>query len=565
MESAGRRAGSGSSRGFSSGCTARAGSSDATPQRDRSEHPAAPAAVAQQQVVVVVVRHAHPCRRGEPTAATHHGASSASRTPLARPETMRHCTTATGGPGLPACSLLRGSAGGYNPRVFRRVLVANRGEIAARVLRACRAMGIETVAVHSTADASSPHLRRADASVCVGPPPAARSYLDMEAVLQAAEQTECQAIHPGYGFLAENSLFAALCETRRVTFIGPPPRLIRLMGDKVEARRTMASRGLPVIPGSQGRLADADAAARAAAEAGYPVFLKAAAGGGGKGMRLCRDVASLRRGFLEAAGEAEKAFGDPTLYLEKAIEGGRHIEFQILADAWGRAVHVGERECSVQRHHQKLLEESPSPVMDGETRRTLGTRVAAVLAGLGYRGAGTVELLRDASGRLHFMEMNTRLQVEHPVTEAVTGLDLVQEQIRIAANEPLRIRQEEVVMTGHAVEFRINAEDPDDGFRPCPGTITALAVPRDARLDTHLDPASLPYQVPPYYDSLLAKLIVHGKDRPSALDAGRRALRELRIEGIRTTVPLHLRLLDHPEVVSGAYDVRILDRMLQDA
>ncbi|HET6373210.1 MAG TPA: biotin carboxylase N-terminal domain-containing protein, partial [Candidatus Polarisedimenticolia bacterium] len=304
--------------------------------------------------------------------------------------------------------------------MFRRILIANRGEIAARIARACREMGIESVAVHSTADAGSPHLAAADRTICIGPPPAERSYLDMDAVLQAAEQTECQAIHPGYGFLAENALFAARCDAQRITFIGPSARLMRLMGDKLEARKTMRSAGIRVIPGSDGPVNDAADAARAADEVGYPVFLKATAGGGGRGIRLCGSEADLKRAFPEAAAEAGKAFGNPLLYIEKAIVGARHIEFQILADAWGDAVHLGERECSVQRRHQKLVEESPSPAVSEAERRSVGGQVAAAIARLGYRNAGTVEFLRGRDGALYFMEMNTRLQVEHPVTEAVT-------------------------------------------------------------------------------------------------------------------------------------------------
>jgi len=448
--------------------------------------------------------------------------------------------------------------------MFRRVMVANRGEIAARILRACRAMEIETVAVHSTADEGSPHLKLADRSICIGPPPAARSYLDMDAVLQAAEQTECQAVHPGYGFLAENPIFAARCAAQNLTFIGPSPRLIRLMGDKIEARRTMRSAGLPTIPGSDGVVASAKEAARVAAGVGYPVFLKASAGGGGKGMRRCDDEAALKKGFTEASNEAEKAFGNPALYLEKAIVGGRHIEFQVLVDTWGRAVHLGERECSVQRHHQKLVEESPSPAVDEGTRRSMGERVAAVVAGLGYLNAGTVEFLRDADGSLYFMEMNTRLQVEHPVTEAITGVDIVREQIRIAANERLSLAQQDVTFSGHAIECRLNAEDPDDGFRPSPGTITRFEAPPGARLDTHISPDAVGaggVTIPPYYDSLIGKLIVHGPSRPETIAAALAALQALRIEGIKTTIGLHRRILENAAFAAGDYDVTLLDTM----
>ena len=445
--------------------------------------------------------------------------------------------------------------------MFRRILVANRGEIAARVLRACRGMGIETVAVYSTADASSPHLKLADRTICIGPAQAARSYLDMDAVLQAASQTDCQAIHPGYGFLSENPLFAARCAAQSLAFIGPPPRVMRLMGDKVEARRTMKAAGLATIPGSAGVVADTASAARAAAEVGYPVFLKASAGGGGRGMRLCGNEPELARGFAEATLEAEKAFGNPALYLEKAIVGGRHIEFQILADAWGNVVHLGERECSVQRHHQKLVEESPSPVIDAQTRSAVGERVAAAVVGLGYRNAGTVEFLRDPGGALYFMEMNTRLQVEHPVTEMVTGLDLVAEQILVAANEPLRMRQNTVTFTGHAIEMRINAEDPDAGFAPSPGTITRFEFPPDVRVESHIDAVDKGYRVPSHYDSLIAKMIVHAPDRAAAVGKAARALDAVRIEGIQTTVPLHRRIMQDPGFVAGDYDVTMIERL----
>src|SRR5437867_2080919 len=361
--------------------------------------------------------------------------------------------------------------------MFRRILVANRGEIAGRVIRACRALGIESVAVYSDADRDSSHVKEADAAVCIGPPRSAESYLKMDAILQAALQTDCQALHPGYGFLAENALFARRCLLQKTTFIGPPPRALALMGDKSEAKRTMRRLGLPTIPGSDGKVADAAEAARLASDTGYPVLLKASAGGGGKGMRLARSEKELLAAFPEASMEAEKAFGDPSLYVERLIEKARHIEFQVLVDAEGRAVHLGERECSIQRSHQKLVEESPSPAVGAGERDALGRRAAAALAAAGYVGAGTVEFLRDASGAFHFMEVNARLQVEHPVTEMVTGIDLVERQIRIAANEPLGLTQDDVRLGGHALELRINAEDPDDGFRPDPGTVRVWEPP----------------------------------------------------------------------------------------
>ncbi len=446
--------------------------------------------------------------------------------------------------------------------MFRRILVANRGEIALRVIRAAKGLGIETVAVFSEADRGAPWLEAADETVCIGPARADRSYLDASAILQAAEQTACQAIHPGYGFLAENAVFAARAEQQGITFIGPGPSAMRRMGDKVEAKRTLAAAGVPTIPGSADVLPDVDAARIEAGRIGYPVLLKAAAGGGGRGMRRCADERDLARGFDEASLEAEKAFGDGGLYLERYLEGGRHVEFQVLCDAFGHGIHLGERECSVQRHHQKLIEESPSPVVDASTRSSLGSRVARAVASLGYRNAGTVEFLRSADGSLYFMEVNARLQVEHPVTEMNTGVDLVTEQIRIAALHPLRLRQEDVSISGHAIEFRINAEDPSNGFRPDPGTISAFEPPKlaGAGLAVRWDSAvRAGYRIPPNYDSIVGKLIVHAPDRRRAIEAGSAALGSLRIEGVRTTIPLHLAILEHPDFVRGEYDVQFLE------
>jgi acetyl-CoA carboxylase biotin carboxylase subunit len=420
---------------------------------------------------------------------------------------------------------------------------------------------MESVAVYSEADRDAPWLRHATRTICIGPARADRSYLDADAVLQAAEQTECQAIHPGYGFLSENARFAARCEQQGITFVGPGAGAIRRMGDKLEAKRTMAAAGLPVIPGPLEPLASAEEAVSVAAGIGYPVLLKASAGGGGKGMRRCDDASGVVRGFAEASREAEKAFGDPSLYLEKLLVGGRHVEFQIVADAHGAAVHLGERECSIQRNHQKLLEESPCPVLSPADRDEIGSRVAAAVAAIGYRNAGTVEFLRDASGRLHFMEMNTRLQVEHPVTEAVTGLDLVVEQFRVAALHPLSCAQERIRVAGHAIEFRINAEDPESGFRPDPGTIRRFVPPSisrpgcSVRWDSAIEEG---YRIPPHYDSLIGKLIVHGPDRDEALEAAAEALGALRIEGVATTIPLHLGILDDPAFRSGSYDIGFL-------
>jgi acetyl-CoA carboxylase biotin carboxylase subunit len=450
--------------------------------------------------------------------------------------------------------------------MFKRVLVANRGEIALRVIRACRALGVETVALYSEADADSPHLAEADQRLCIGGPKSAESYLNMTAILQAAEQTEAKAIHPGYGFLAENALFAELCRQLKFTWIGPPPSAIRLMGDKATARRTMKAAGLPVIPGSEGVVNELAEARRLAAEIGFPVLLKATAGGGGKGMRICRDPLDFEELFRQASLEAGKAFGNPGLYLERFIEGGRHIEFQFLADGFGQVIHLGERECSVQRNHQKLVEESPSPAVSVEQRAEMGALVCAGMRAIGYQGAGTMEFLRDPGGQLYFMEVNTRLQVEHPVTEMVTGIDLVQAQIRVAANEPLWLTQEQVSLQGHAIECRINAEDPYDDFRPSPGLITGLEKPplgeQDGvrvRLDSHVQPG---YRIPVYYDSMIGKLIVGAGSRGAALAGMRAALSRFKVEGIKTTIPVHLRILDDPEFVSGCYDTGLIARLL---
>jgi acetyl-CoA carboxylase biotin carboxylase subunit len=372
--------------------------------------------------------------------------------------------------------------------MFRSILVANRGEIALRIIRACKDLGVRAVAVYSEADAASPHLDEADDRVCIGGSRSADSYLNMETIIQAAVQKECQALHPGYGFLAENARFSALCAQSKITFIGPPPHAIRLMGDKARARETMKGLGLEPIPGSEGTLRDLDHARRAAAQVGYPVLLKASAGGGGKGMRVVEDGGALESAFNEAYMEAEKAFGNPTLYMEKFISRGRHIEFQILADTYGNAIHLGERECSIQRSHQKLVEESPSPVIDEATRHSMGGKVSKAVAAIGYVNAGTVEFLRDEEGNLYFMEMNTRLQVEHPVTEMVTDFDIVKEQLRIAANCKLSKTQDEIEFEGNAIEVRINAEDPEHGFKPDPGRIEAFEPPAldSVRVDTHM-------------------------------------------------------------------------------
>ena len=445
--------------------------------------------------------------------------------------------------------------------MFRSVLIANRGEIALRAIRACKDLGIRTVAVFSEADRSSPHLEYADKAVCIGGPRSADSYLNMEAIVQAAVQNECQGLHPGYGFLAENPLFSALCLQSKITFIGPPAHAIRLMGDKAKARQTMKQLGLDPIPGSDGTLRNLGEAAEAADHIGYPVLLKASAGGGGKGMRAVREPGELEHAYNEASMEADKAFGNASLYMEKFIERGRHIEFQILADVFGNAVHLGERECSIQRSHQKLVEESPSPVIDEEIRRDYGGRVTKAVAAIGYVNAGTVEFLRDEDGRLYFMEMNTRLQVEHPVTEMVTGFDIVKEQLRIAANCPLSITQDDVEVTGHAIETRINAEDPDNGFKPDPGKIEVFEPPAfdSVRVDTHIRPG---YTIPPFYDSLICKLIGHGGDRKKAIATVRDALKAFKVEGVKTTIPIHIEILSTEEFSKGTYSTRFIPEFL---
>ena len=451
--------------------------------------------------------------------------------------------------------------------MFKRLLIANRGEIALRIIRACKQLGIQTVAVYSEADAESPHLTHADATICIGPAKSADSYLNMRAIIQAAEQSDCCAIHPGYGFLSENALFAALCEQAKMTFIGPPAAPMRLMGDKATARETMRRAGLPVIPGSQGTLPGVDAGLALAQDIGFPVLLKATAGGGGRGMRRVAAAAEFAAKYQEAALEAEKAFGNAGLYLEKYIVDGRHIEFQVIADAYGNVVHLGERECSAQRRHQKLVEESPSPVVDAAIRRALGEKICAALAGIGYRNAGTMEFFRDRDGQLYFMEMNARLQVEHPVTEMVTGRDLVVEQIRVAANEALSFAQADIVLQGHAIECRINAEDPFADFRPNPGLIAAFAPPAEVtasngarvRVDTHVRAGA---RIPPYYDSMIAKLVVWGGTRDAAREGMIQALEGFVVDGVKTTIPVHLQIMRDAHFAAGDYDTGFIGRLL---
>ena len=440
--------------------------------------------------------------------------------------------------------------------MISKVLIANRGEIALRIIAACREAGFATVAVHSDADRDSLHVRMADESVCIGPAYAAASYLNITAVIAAAEITGADAIHPGYGFLAENAHFAEIVQECGLTWIGPPPEAIRAMGDKANARRTVTERGVPVLPGSTEPLASRDEAVALAEQIGFPVILKASAGGGGKGMRVARDARELRHVFETARHEAEKAFGVSDVYLEKYLTAPRHIEVQVLADSKGKVIALGERECSIQRRHQKLIEEAPSTIVDAELREKMCEAAVAAAAAVGYVSAGTVEFLYD-EGQFYFMEMNTRIQVEHPVTEAVTGVDLVLEQLLVAGGEALSIRKRPK-MVGHAIEFRINAEDPVT-FAPSPGEVTELAFPvgPGVRIDTHIYRG---YVVPPYYDSLLAKLIVHGADREEAIRRAKRALGMFLIGGVRTSIPLHRRILDDAEFVAGRLSTQFMER-----
>ena len=442
--------------------------------------------------------------------------------------------------------------------MFRKVLIANRGEIALRVIRACRELGVRTVAVFSEADRDSLHVRFADEEVCIGPPPARESYLNIPRIIAAAEITGADAIHPGYGFLAENADFSEICARSEITFIGPTPEQIRQMGDKAAARRAMSAVGVPIVPGTD-VLTDPEEALVAAREIGFPVLVKAAAGGGGKGMRVAKDADDFVRQFGMARNEAAAAFGDESVYVEKYLARPRHIEFQLLGDQQGRVVHLGERDCSIQRRHQKLIEEAPSPVLTPELRATMGEAAVRGAKAIDYVGAGTIEFLLDEDGSFYFMEMNTRIQVEHPVTELVTGYDLVKEQIRAAAGLPLSIA-ETVEFRGHAIECRINAEDPDRNFAPSPGTVQTFHPPGGpgVRLDTHVYAG---YRVPPFYDSLLAKLIVHGSTREEALARMRIALSSFVVEGVHTTIPFLLRVLDHPDFIAGDVDTKFLERM----
>jgi acetyl-CoA carboxylase biotin carboxylase subunit len=441
--------------------------------------------------------------------------------------------------------------------MVQKVLIANRGEIALRVIRTCREMGVKTVAVYSTADRDSLPVKFADEAVCIGPPPSAKSYLHIPSIIAAAEVTGADAIHPGYGFLSENAEFARVCDDHDLVFVGPRPETISKMGDKSVAKETMQAAGVPVVPGSDGAVEDVAEGLAAARAAGFPVMIKASAGGGGKGMRMARDEAEFETLFVAAGTEAANAFGDSRLYVEKFVEEPRHIEIQLVGDGQGTVVHFGERECSIQRRHQKLLEEAPSPVLDDTLRQRMGEAARAGALAVDYRGAGTVEFLVDKNRDFYFMEMNTRIQVEHPVTEEVTDTDLIEWQIRVASGEA--ITSGDHLPEGHSIECRINAEDPFRNFSPSPGTITALHTPkgRGVRCDTHVFAG---YTVPPTYDSMIAKLIVKESDRPRAIAKMLRALDEFIVEGLRTTIPFHQQLLRDPRFVAGEFDTKFLER-----
>jgi acetyl-CoA carboxylase biotin carboxylase subunit len=444
---------------------------------------------------------------------------------------------------------------------FSKILIANRGEIALRILRTCEEMGIATVAVHSTVDTHALHVQLADEAVCIGPPTSSKSYLNIPNIISAALTRNAAAIHPGYGFLAENARFAEICADHQITFIGPSPAAMRAMGDKSTAKETMQRVKVPTVPGSEGLLADDREALLIARDIGYPVMIKATAGGGGRGMRLVKEASELPKLFSAAQGEADAAFGNPGLYLEKFIERPRHIEIQILADNYGNVIHLGERDCSIQRRHQKLLEEAPSPALTQKLRDQMGHAAVAAAKSINYTGAGTVEFLLDKSGKFYFMEMNTRIQVEHPVTEMITGLDLIAEQIRIAQGEKLQIKQNQVILSGHAIECRINAEDPDRNFRPHPGIISGYLPPGGpgVRMDSHV---YTDYEIPAYYDSLIGKVIVWGRDRPTAIRRMKRALRECAITGVPTTLGFHQKILDSPEFLSGEVYTNFVEQFL---
>ncbi len=447
--------------------------------------------------------------------------------------------------------------------IFNKVLVANRGEIALRIIRACRELGIRTVAVYSTADADSLPVRLADESVCIGPPQSGSSYLLIDRILSVAAISDVDAVHPGYGFLAENAYFAEACRKHGITFIGPTPEAMRALGDKAVARETMKKAGVPTTPGSDGVIVSEADALKVAHRLKYPVIIKAVAGGGGRGMRIAHNDASLIQGYHAARTEAEKAFSNGSLYMEKYLVNPRHIEIQILGDNYGNIIHLGERDCSVQRRNQKLMEESPSPALNAKTREKIGLAAVKAAKAAGYTNAGTIEFLYTEDGSFYFMEMNTRIQVEHPVTETVTGIDLIKAQIRIAAGERLTIRQKDVKFSGHAIECRINAEDPFNNFTPSPGRIEQLVIPggMNVRVDSHVFAG---YRIPPYYDSMIAKLIVRGDTREEALATCRRALAEFQIEGIKTTIPFQQLILGNKDFAAGNFDTGFIERFTQE-
>ncbi|MBD3378948.1 MAG: acetyl-CoA carboxylase biotin carboxylase subunit [Candidatus Omnitrophica bacterium] len=446
--------------------------------------------------------------------------------------------------------------------MFSSILIANRGEIALRIIRACKELGVKTVAVYSQADENSLHARLADEAVCIGPPPASGSYLNIPAIISAAEITDVEAIHPGYGFLAENAHFAEICESCRIKFIGPTPENMRLMGDKMTAKDSMKRAGVPVTPGSEGLISTKEDALKEAKRIGYPVIIKASAGGGGKGMRVCHNDISLVNAFMTCQSEAEVSFGNSDVYMEKYIEAPRHVEFQIMADEHGNVAHLGERDCTVQRRHQKLIEESPSPTLTAEMRERMGDAAVKGARSVKYQGAGTVEFLVDGKD-FYFMEMNTRIQVEHPVTEMVTGIDLIKEQIRVAAGEKLSFTKDDVKLSGWSIECRINAEDPDNDFRPSPGVIEAINIPggMGVRVDTH---AYSGYSVPPFYDSMIAKLISYGKDREEAIKTMQRALDEFIVTPVKTTVDFHKKVLSNSNFRKGDYSTHFVEKFFSE-
>lgn len=445
--------------------------------------------------------------------------------------------------------------------MFSKILIANRGEIAVRIIRACKELGVNTVAVYSTCDKESLHVKMADEAVCIGGPSAVDSYLNIPTIISAADVKDVEAIHPGYGFLAESAHFAEVCQSCNIKFVGPSPDNMSLMGDKIKAKDTMKKAGVPIVPGSDKVIENKDDALKTAKEIGYPVIIKAAAGGGGKGMRICHNDVRLVSAFVTAQSEAESAFGNPGIYMEKYLENPRHIEVQVLADERGNVVHLGERDCTVQRNYQKLIEESPSPVLDKKLRKRVGEYAIKGVNNVGYQNAGTVEFLLDSEGKFYFMEMNTRIQVEHPVSEIITGVDLIKHQLAVASGEELSLKQNQIEFDGHVIECRINAEDPDKNFSPSPGKIEKLVFPGGPgiRLDSAVYQG---YTIPPFYDSLMAKLISYGKRRKEAIDTMQRALGEFDIEPLKNTISLHKRILSHSNFLNGNYSTRFLDNFL---